>query len=56
MTEDGSTRSCGGHIRKAILAAFEEAGGVDYLRRVAKEDQDLLHPPGQDNADRGRRR
>jgi hypothetical protein len=26
------------NVREAILAAFEEAGGVDYLRRVAKED------------------
>jgi hypothetical protein len=26
------------NVREAILAAFEEAGGVDYLRTVAKED------------------
>ena len=26
------------NVREAILQAFEEAGGVVYLRRVAKED------------------
>jgi hypothetical protein len=31
-------------VREAILQTFEEAGGVEYLRRVAKEDPKTFCP------------
>ena len=34
----GTPNKINKNVREAILQAFEEAGGVDYLRRVAKED------------------
>ncbi len=38
----GTPNKVTAEVKKAILAAFDQAGGVDYLARVAREDAKTL--------------